>query len=201
MQDPSSPTACSAACSSWPSWQVIPCPGHRPSRDTGPHGTQVQLRFQQQHPIQPTLTRDPSSLLPSPSSPFPIRIPWQPPPSAQPCLWGVPGWGCCPSGPAPVADIPAPSPRWWRARAVGRWWMPPSRGTSGSSACIFEGALAGRPSRAPPRRWATTCPQKWLYYRGYCYGYFTERKTWAEAEVGAGTAGGHWWASPGEDGD
>uniref|UniRef100_A0A8B9N5N5 C-type lectin domain-containing protein n=1 Tax=Accipiter nisus TaxID=211598 RepID=A0A8B9N5N5_9AVES len=31
-------------------------------------------------------------------------------------------------------------------------------------------------------RWATTCPQKWLYYRGYCYGYFTARKTWAEAE-------------------
>ncbi|KAM9635191.1 C-type lectin Cal-like isoform 1-T2 [Morphnus guianensis] len=44
------------------------------------------------------------------------------------------------------------------------------------------GALTGRPSRAPPRRWATTCPQKWLYYRGYCYGFFAERKTWAEAE-------------------
>uniref|UniRef100_A0A8B9PB17 Uncharacterized protein n=1 Tax=Apteryx owenii TaxID=8824 RepID=A0A8B9PB17_APTOW len=33
--------------------------------------------------------------------------------------------------------------------------------------------------------WALSCPPQWLYYRGYCYGYFTDRKTWDEAEVSA----------------
>ncbi|KAM6096161.1 uncharacterized protein VSU04_014140 [Chlamydotis macqueenii] len=27
------------------------------------------------------------------------------------------------------------------------------------------------------------CPQNWLYHHGYCYGYFTEAKTWANAEA------------------
>ncbi|GAB0175385.1 C-type lectin Cal-like [Grus japonensis] len=48
---------------------------------------------------------------------------------------------------------------------------------------VLGGATA---STADPARWrprAASCPQKWLYYRGYCYGYFIERRTWAEAEA------------------
>ncbi|XP_068256675.1 C-type lectin Cal-like [Nyctibius grandis] len=49
-------------------------------------------------------------------------------------------------------------------------------------AALLGGALASPPSPAPVRQRASSCPQKWLYYRGYCYGYFVERRTWAEAE-------------------
>ncbi|KAM6092895.1 C-type lectin BpLec-like [Theristicus caerulescens] len=45
------------------------------------------------------------------------------------------------------------------------------------------GALASTPSCAPKRTQTSRCPQNWFYYRGRCYGYFTERKTWAKAEV------------------
>ncbi|KAM6292922.1 C-type Lectin CRL-like [Porphyrio hochstetteri] len=46
----------------------------------------------------------------------------------------------------------------------------------------------GGPSGGPrqphgaARRRGTNCPQNWHYYRGSCYGYFIERRTWAEAE-------------------
>ncbi|XP_075582180.1 C-type lectin-like [Pelecanus crispus] len=43
------------------------------------------------------------------------------------------------------------------------------------------GALASAPP--PARAGMHSCPQGWLQYRGYCYGYFTERRTWAEAEA------------------
>ncbi|XP_076184679.1 C-type lectin LmsL-like [Aptenodytes patagonicus] len=42
---------------------------------------------------------------------------------------------------------------------------------SGGSACVLR-----VPSPAP-----RPCPQNWLYCRGYCYGYFTERRTWGRA--------------------
>ncbi|XP_074997070.1 C-type lectin BpLec-like [Calonectris borealis] len=47
---------------------------------------------------------------------------------------------------------------------------------------LLGGALASSPSCAPARRPAASCPQNWYSYRGYCYGYFTERRSWAQAE-------------------
>ncbi|XP_067156586.1 C-type lectin Cal-like [Apteryx mantelli] len=41
--------------------------------------------------------------------------------------------------------------------------------------CLLFAAFVGE-------TWASSCPPQWLYYRGYCYGYFTHRKTWDEAE-------------------
>uniref|UniRef100_A0A8C7EH56 C-type lectin domain-containing protein n=1 Tax=Nothoprocta perdicaria TaxID=30464 RepID=A0A8C7EH56_NOTPE len=29
---------------------------------------------------------------------------------------------------------------------------------------------------------SSSCPSHWLSYRGHCYGYFTQRKTWQQAE-------------------
>ncbi|XP_065514322.1 C-type Lectin CRL-like [Caloenas nicobarica] len=46
----------------------------------------------------------------------------------------------------------------------------------------LAGALAARPSSVPTRKGAASCPLNWLYHRGYCYGYFVQRRTWAEAE-------------------
>ncbi|XP_064297374.1 C-type Lectin CRL-like [Phalacrocorax carbo] len=48
---------------------------------------------------------------------------------------------------------------------------------------FLGGALASPPSPALERMPAASCPPTWLYYRGFCYGYFTERRTWAEAET------------------
>ncbi|XP_072712300.1 C-type lectin BpLec-like isoform X2 [Ciconia boyciana] len=45
------------------------------------------------------------------------------------------------------------------------------------------GALASPPSPNAARTRAISCPKNWFYYRGYCYGYFIERRTWAEAKV------------------
>uniref|UniRef100_A0A803TGW5 C-type lectin domain-containing protein n=1 Tax=Anolis carolinensis TaxID=28377 RepID=A0A803TGW5_ANOCA len=36
-----------------------------------------------------------------------------------------------------------------------------------------------------------SCDRGWLSYRGFCYGFFQERKTWAEAEVDCISMGGH----------
>ncbi|XP_069739020.1 C-type lectin Cal-like isoform X2 [Phaenicophaeus curvirostris] len=33
-----------------------------------------------------------------------------------------------------------------------------------------------------PVRSRSSCPRNWRYYRGFCYGYFAERRTQAEAE-------------------
>ncbi|CAN0021344.1 unnamed protein product [Bubo scandiacus] len=45
------------------------------------------------------------------------------------------------------------------------------------------GALGSPPSGGATARTRTaSCPPSWLYYRGCCYGYFVERRTWAEAE-------------------
>nr|XP_021145862.1 C-type lectin Cal-like [Columba livia] len=50
-------------------------------------------------------------------------------------------------------------------------------------AAALPGALAARPGSAPARKGAASCPLNWLYHRGFCYGYFVQRKTWADAEA------------------
>ncbi|XP_065279622.1 C-type lectin-like [Emys orbicularis] len=30
---------------------------------------------------------------------------------------------------------------------------------------------------------ATSCPDEWIQYKDYCYGFFSEKMTWSEAEV------------------
>uniref|UniRef100_A0A8C3XLI5 C-type lectin domain-containing protein n=1 Tax=Chelydra serpentina TaxID=8475 RepID=A0A8C3XLI5_CHESE len=30
---------------------------------------------------------------------------------------------------------------------------------------------------------ATPCPEEWLLYKDHCYGFFSEKMTWSEAEV------------------
>ncbi|XP_074725462.1 C-type lectin lectoxin-Thr1-like [Strix uralensis] len=45
------------------------------------------------------------------------------------------------------------------------------------------GALGGLPHGGATAKTRTAnCPPNWLYFRGSCYGYFIERRTWAEAE-------------------
>ncbi|XP_065449700.1 C-type lectin Cal-like isoform X2 [Chrysemys picta bellii] len=54
------------------------------------------------------------------------------------------------------------------------------------SLCLL-GCLIFNPSLAAPSLSAGTkalsCPEGWLYFKGNCYGYFSQEKTWMEAEV------------------
>ncbi|XP_030327924.1 C-type lectin-like [Strigops habroptila] len=51
------------------------------------------------------------------------------------------------------------------------------------AACL-GGCLGAPPAPAPAQGGrAASCPQNWHLFRGYCYGYFTERLTWEEAEA------------------
>ncbi|KAM8820194.1 C-type lectin-like [Eudromia elegans] len=44
------------------------------------------------------------------------------------------------------------------------------------------GGRVQAPQQGPAETWASSCPPRWFLYRGHCYGFFAERKTWLEAE-------------------
>ncbi|KAH1185453.1 hypothetical protein KIL84_018202 [Mauremys mutica] len=48
------------------------------------------------------------------------------------------------------------------------------------SLCLL-GCLIFNPSLAGAQD--VSCPRGWLPFQGYCYGYFTQEKTWMEAEA------------------
>ncbi|KAM9028978.1 C-type lectin-like [Ara ararauna] len=51
------------------------------------------------------------------------------------------------------------------------------------AACL-GGCLGAPPAAAPAQGGgAVSCPPKWLFFRGYCYGFFQQKMTWDEAEA------------------
>ncbi|XP_053927048.1 C-type lectin Cal-like [Cuculus canorus] len=62
---------------------------------------------------------------------------------------------------------------------VGRCCLPTAAHAHPTSRALDEETYI---FQEPQGRAQTICPRKWIHHRGNCYGYFTQRKTQAQAE-------------------